>query len=83
MGHVVKFGRDPDLRLDLGSYRGGRDLRFARTQREAGLEFFAWEGRITPRLSWAGIVLRGAAALVVVVLLVHALRAIDLLGGIH
>jgi len=36
------------IRASNGHYLNHHTFRFARTQREAGLEWFAWEGRLRP-----------------------------------
>lgn len=49
----------PSAHFDFGGYRRPTDIRMARTQREAGIEFRGWEARLNRRRSWLEIVAIG------------------------
>jgi hypothetical protein len=61
-----------DIRRDQ-FFSGRAHLRFARNQREAGIEFLEWEDRMRPRHSWLALIgicagtIIGAIALLAIV----------------
>lgn len=70
------------INLDMGAYRGPSDRIHPRTQREAGVDRFAWEKRLRPLLSWAQIGERIAAAVIAgFALAALVFQVLALIGG--
>lgn len=49
----------------------GYGYQYPRTQREAGLEFVEWEGRMRVRLSWSQIAVRVVAVVLLALLVIR------------